>query len=139
MNADRVSGMVIMLFSLILIYIVIPIGVESIESDGLAPTTFPVLLSWGLFIVGSIQLIVSKKSDVVFPSGLIRIAFICICFFTAIYCAFIYGFIYISPVLALIMMLFMNERRILWLLLGTIFVPLAIWFCIDIVLGRELI
>ena len=139
MNLDRLSGAFIMLVGLVLLYIVIPIGVETVDATGLTPRTFPVLISWSLVVVGAFQVLLSKKSEVQTPSGLLRIGFLCLCFALSLYCASLIGFIFVSPILALILMLFMNERRPFWLALGSLAVPLTIWLCIHVLLGRELI
>lgn len=139
MNIDRFSGVFIALIGLVLLYVVIPLGVEEVNATGLTPKTFPVWLSWLLVITGSIQLLMSNKSSIVVPSGLLRIVFLCLCFALVIYVSSFTGFIFISPVLAFVLMIFMNERRPLWLGLGVAVVPLTIWLIVDVVLGRELI
>jgi len=139
MNIDRVSGAFIALMGLLMLYVVIPAGVENIDGSGLTPKTFPVWLSWLLVIAGVIQLIAANKSAVEIPKGLLRIVFLCSCFALVIYVSSFTGFIFISPVLAFVLMYFMNERRPLWLGLGVCVVPIAIWLIVDVMLGRELI
>ena len=48
------------------------------------------------------------------------------------------GFAIMAPALVLLMMLYMGERRWLWLGVGALLVPLAIWFCFVLLLGRQL-
>ncbi|MCC5986679.1 MAG: tripartite tricarboxylate transporter TctB family protein [Pararhodobacter sp.] len=48
------------------------------------------------------------------------------------------GFVIMAPALVLLMMLYMGERRWLWLGVGTLLVPLGIWLCFVVLLGRQL-
>ncbi|MEO9275200.1 tripartite tricarboxylate transporter TctB family protein [Marinomonas sp. 5E14-1] len=139
MNIDRFSGAFIALMGLLMLYVVIPFGVESVDVSGLTPKTFPVWLSWLMVIAGVIQFIAANKSAVKMPSGLLRIVFLCSSFALVIYVSSFTGFIFISPVLAFVLMYFMNERRPLWLGLGVFAVPIGIWLIVDVMLGRELI
>ncbi len=55
-----------------------------------------------------------------------------------IYTMSLFGFEYVAPVLALALMLMIGERRPLWLVLGTVVMPLIIWFLVTFALGRAL-
>jgi len=139
MNIDRFSGAFIALVGLMLLYVLIPLGVEDIYAIGLTPKTFPVCLSWLLVIAGCLQCILSNKSTIVIPRGLSRVAFLCGVLGVTIYIATLTRFILIAPFLALILMYFMNERRPVWLAIGVVIAPLVIWLVVGVLLGRELI
>lgn len=48
------------------------------------------------------------------------------------------GYVFMAPVLVLLLMLYMGERRLLWLGVGAGIVPMAIWVCFVFLLGRQL-
>jgi putative tricarboxylic transport membrane protein len=139
MNIDKLSGGLIALLGLILLYLVIPYQVEIIESDGLTPRTFPDVLACLLVIAGFVQLIASKKSDVKIDKELANVAILCGLLAGFIYLASLFHFIYISPILAFVLMRIMKEKRLFWLGLGTVCTPFFLWLCVEVLLGRELI
>jgi len=49
-----------------------------------------------------------------------------------------FGFLKVSPVLSLALMLSMGERRWVWLISGAAGVPFAIWLVVVVFLGRLL-
>ena len=49
-----------------------------------------------------------------------------------------FGFVYVAPVLALIIMLMIGERRPFWLIAGVAAMPAAIWVLVAVVLERAL-
>jgi hypothetical protein len=139
MNIDKLSGGFIALFGLLLIYLVIPAQVEMVESDSLTPRTFPLIIAWLLVGVGAIQALIANRPQRYSVSGLGRVLLLVGFFVATIYLASLSRFIYISPLFALVLMVFMREKRPLWLLLGSLVTPLTIWLCVEVLLGRELI
>ena len=51
----------------------------------------------------------------------------------------VFGFMLISPILALVLMCIGGERRPAWLAVGALVMPALIWFCVAFLLGRVLI
>jgi putative tricarboxylic transport membrane protein len=49
-----------------------------------------------------------------------------------------FGFVYVAPGLALVVMLFIGERRPVWLLSGIIAAPALIWLIVEQLLERPL-
>lgn len=49
-----------------------------------------------------------------------------------------YGYIYVAPLFALLIMLKVGERRPLWLFIGVIVMPALIWVLVTLVLDRGL-
>ncbi len=139
MYVDKLSGGFFALLGLILLFVLIPDQVELIESDGLTPQTFPVAISWLLVITGCTQLVITNKSKIEIRKEVIRVIALCSIFAGFIYIASWIQFIYLSPLLAFLLMKYMKENRLLWLGLGTLCTPFCIWFCVHVLLGRELI
>jgi putative tricarboxylic transport membrane protein len=48
------------------------------------------------------------------------------------------GFIIAAPIMIMVIMVFVGERRPLWLIAGIVLIPLAIWSSIELLLGRPL-
>ena len=137
-SADRVSGAFFTLFGLGMYFLVIPGYVETVDGGNLSPKTVPNYISLTIAICGA--LLVLKPTQHQTPS--IR-AFMVTGAYTALLAAGIYtmslfGFEYVAPVLALALMLMIGERRPLWLVLGTVVMPLIIWFLVTFALGRAL-
>ena len=56
----------------------------------------------------------------------------------ALYSISQFGFIYVAPVLALVLMLMIGERRWYWLGLGCLGMPAVIWLLVVQILDRSL-
>lgn len=137
-SADRASGAFFVLFGLALYFLVIPAQVEVVEGGNLAPSTMPNILAWVLVICGAI--LVVKPTD--FQTQGMR-PFLVTAAYSAvlvlgIYAMSLWGFEFVAPPLALVIMLMIGERRPLWLILGAVIMPLLIWFLVTYPLGRAL-
>ncbi len=60
-------------------------------------------------------------------------AYVCV-LGAAIYAMSWFGFVYVAPFFALIIMLMIGERRPLWLALGVVGMPALIWFFVTYIL-----
>ena len=137
-SADRASGIFFLLFGLAMFFLVIPNYVETVEGSNLAPKTLPNAISLTIAICGA--LLAFKPTD---HSTQSLHAFAVTGGYAALLAVSIYamswfGFEYVAPVLALVMMWMIGERRPLWLAFGTVGMPLIIWFLVTYALGRAL-
>ncbi|PHR96898.1 MAG: hypothetical protein COA78_28140 [Blastopirellula sp.] len=135
---DRASGLFFLIFGLVMYFFVIPSQVELDEAGMLRPDTLPNALSVIIAICGAF--VALKPAQVTLPPPrqmaltLVYVALLCV----AIYAMAYFGFVYVSPVLALLIMLMIGERRPLWLLGGVLVLPSTIWFFVAQLLERSL-
>lgn len=140
MNLDRYLGIATALFGVVVIALIIPNQVEQIESSGMEPKAFPTMLSWGLVFFGVMQALFAKGDDTTVDKHIvIRVLILCAVLALFIYASTYLRFIYLSPLLAIILMKVMGENRLFWLVLGAVGTPLLIWLLVDVLLGRQLI
>lgn len=136
--ADRITGAFFMMLGLALFFYVIPEFVEDPQGGSLSPRTMPNVVAWVLAVCGALLII--RPTDHTAPD--VRFfaqatAYVAV-LGTAIYAMSLVGFLYVAPVLALLIMLMIGERRPLWLLSGVVVVPAAIWFLVTQLLERAL-
>jgi len=138
MTLNRLSGLVVAVTGGILLAWIIPRHTESVSFGWLQPATLPNITAVIILAAGLIQLI--------FPAGRVdfdgafslRVAL----FFTIgtlglVLMGFL-GFIIAAPVLALVLMLIIGERRPPWMVGGILLLPAGIWFCVAYLLDRPL-
>ena len=137
--ADRLSGAFFLLAGLALVFLVIPAFVDDVQDGNIAPATLPVLLSW--VIAGGGAWLVVKPSGFRAPPHrqMVRAGLVVGILAGAVGLMSVIGFMLVSPVLALVLMLIGGERRPLWLVAGALVMPALIWFCVAFLLGRVLI
>ena len=138
MSADRASGALFMIFGLAMVFYIVPTYVEPVEGGNLSPDTLPRAYSVALALFGAILVIRPGQHETQDVTYFVRAAI-----FTAILAASVYamtwvGFLPVAPVLALILMLMVGERRPLWLLAGVVGVPATIWLLVTQLLDRTL-
>lgn len=137
-TADRGAGAVISLFGLVLYFGVIPNFVEAVDDGWVLPATIPNAVAIVLIVCGILlilkptthrpqRMIEFQKAALYF--GLLALGLLAMSYL---------GFIYTAPVIALVLMLLIGERRPLWLFLGVAVLPATIWFLVVYVLDRAL-
>lgn len=137
-SADRVTGAFFLFFGLALVFLVIPEYVEDAEGGNLSPKTMPIVVAWIIAICGG--LLVIKPTTHQAPNGRFfarALAYVAV-LGLSIYAMSLVGFLYVAPVLALVIMLMIGERRPLWLGIGVVLIPAAIWFLVTQLLERAL-
>ena len=138
MTLNRFSGLLALLAGLLLLFWVIPNHTETADSGWLHPATLPnitaiiIILSGGIhffFPMGTAELDLkaTAKSGLFLGIGLLGLVLMHFA-----------GFIIAAPILMLVIMLKVGERRWLWLLSGVVFLPAVIWFFVDFLLKRPL-
>ena len=137
-SADRVSGLFFFIAGAFTYFFIIPNFVEITDPGSIQPDTFPNALSLTITFCGLILAFkptthqLHRLSDFVLTGvyfGLLCLSVLAMTFF---------GYILVSPVLAMTLMLLIGERRPFWLTCGALIMPALIWLIIEILLGRSL-
>lgn len=138
MTLNRLSGVVVAVFGIILLFWIIPRHTETVDYGWLRPATLPTITS--------VVVIISSIVHFVFPTGKaefdVPLALRAGLFFAisliGLYVMHLAGFLVAAPLLVLVLMLLVGERRPLWLFAGIVLIPLAMWSSIELLLGRPL-
>lgn len=138
MTPNRLSGIVVAVFGLILLFWIIPQHTETVDYGWLRPETLP--------IVSAVIAIIASVIHVLFPTGKVdfdlklarRAGLFFVISLLGLFLMHLLGFLLAAPVMILILMLMIGERRPLWLVTGIVIIPLAIWSTIELLLKRPL-
>jgi putative tricarboxylic transport membrane protein len=135
-SADRASGA--FLFGLALYFFIIPTQTESVDGGNLNPSTVPNMIAWVIAICGAIMVIKPTDFQTQNLRSFLVMGSYSVVLGLSIYAMSLFGFEYVAPPLALAIMWMIGERRPLWLGVGTVIMPLLIWFLVTYPLGRAL-
>lgn len=138
MTLNRLSGVVVAVFGLLLLFWIIPRHTESVHFGWLKPTTLPNITAVVMVITGIIH--------VIFPAGTaefdvqpaVRAGIFFVISLAGLFIMHHLGYLIAAPLLAMVFMLLVGERRPLWLFAGVVMVPLGIWSSIELLLNRPL-
>ena len=138
MTLNRMSGLVVAVLGAILLFWIIPQHTETVDYAWLRPSTLP--------IITTAIVIISSIVHLIFPSGKaefdVPLALRAGCFFVisliGICLMHFVGFLIAAPLLVMVLMLLIGERRPLWLIAGIVLIPLAMWSSIELLLNRPL-
>ena len=117
---------------------IIPNHTEIDELATLKPATLPYITATIVLIMGLLQ--------VVFPGGkaefdlknTLQVGFYFALSLAGLYLMSLIGFLIAAPILILLVMILIGERRPLWLVSGVILMPLSIWASIELLLNWPL-
>ena len=137
-SADRVSGAFFLLFSLALYFLIIPHQVESPDGGNLAPQTVPNYIAMVIGLCGAALIVKPTSFKIQNTRSFMLAGAYAGILALGIYAMSLFGFEIVAPVLSLAIMLMIGERRPLWLIAGTVLMPLIIWFLVTYPLGRAL-
>lgn len=137
-SADRISGIFFLLFGLAMYFFVNPNQIESVDGGNLAPQSLPNVVSIVIAFCGALLILKPTPHQVHDLRTLSRTGLYIIVLAAGIYSMSWFGFEVVAPIMALVIMVLIGERRPLWLVLGTIGMPLLIWFLVTHALGRAL-
>jgi putative tricarboxylic transport membrane protein len=137
-SADRITGAFFLLFGLALYFMIIPLQVETGESSFLAPDTIPNALSVIIAFCGTLLMIRPADQTPQMMAYFLRTAVYVAVISSSLYAMSVFGFLYVAPVLALVLMLMIGERRPIWIIAGAFGMPMLIWFLVVHVLERGL-
>jgi putative tricarboxylic transport membrane protein len=138
MSLERLQTVVLILGMMLFYFFVMPGQVDHIEDARIVPTTVPTIAIWIIIIAAGFQLFTSKEAPKFNPILCFR-AVLCTAFIIA--CIAIikrFGFEFGAPILALGVMLGIGERRLHWLALGVVVIPIGVWLLVEQVLERIL-
>ena len=137
-SVDRLTGGFFLIFGLAMFFLVIPDYVEDARGGNLSPRTMPNVVAWVIAVCGGLLMVKPTNHA---PPGrrfFVQAAVYVAVLAGAIYAMSVVGFLYVAPVLALVLMLMIGERRPLWLGIGVVLMPAAIWFLVTQLLERAL-
>ena len=137
-SADRVSGAFFLLFGLTMYFYVNPNYIETIDEGNIAPDSLPNIVSIVIAVCGGLLVFKPTSQQVRNPRSMAKAGIYVALLAAGIYAMSWVGFVYVAPVLALVIMLLIGERRPFWLALGAIGMPAIIWFLVIHALGRSL-
>lgn len=137
-NADRLSGAFFLLFGLAMYFLVIPVYVENVDGGSLSPKTMPAIISIIIAVCGGLLVLKPTRHQIPDARFFGLAGAYAILLAVGIYAMSWFGFEYIAPILALAIMVMIGERRPVWLLLGAVGMPVAIWFLVTQLLERAL-
>lgn len=138
LETDRIAGMVVATLGLVLLFVIFPIAIEDIDDGSIRPDTVPNVLA-GILVICGIFLAVKPGEQVERSSQELMMVLLYLAVIPAgLFAMSRFGFAIVSPFLALAIMLIFGERRPIWLTLGAVGMPAAIWLLVVQILERPL-
>jgi putative tricarboxylic transport membrane protein len=138
MTLNRLSGLVVTLAGIILLFWIIPNQTESVAFGWLKPNTLPNIITIVIIILGLFHFILpSGKAEFDIKLAL-RIGLFFMITMASLYFMSVVGFLIAAPIMVMIVMILIGERRPLWLVSGIVLGPAAIWAAVDLLLNRPL-
>lgn len=138
MTADRASGLFFVLFGLVLYLIIIPKFVEQVDGGWLHPDTIPSALAIVLTLCGALLMLRPTRHRPQPASEFVKAGIYFGLLLLGLFAMGRFGFVYVAPVIALVVMGLIGERRPGWLIGGVVILPAAIWVLVVQVLDRAL-
>jgi putative tricarboxylic transport membrane protein len=137
-TGNRIAGIVVAIFGLVLLFWIIPHHTEAVYYGWLRPETLP--------IIAAVIVVITSIIHILFPTGKIdfdvKLAMRAGLFFMVsllgLLLMHLVGFLLAAPVMILVLMLMIGERRPLWLVTGIVIIPLAMWSTVELLLKRPL-
>ena len=138
MTLNRLSGLVVTLAGIILLLWIIPNQTETVAFGWLKPNTLPNIITIVIIILGLFHFILpSGKAEFDIKLAL-RIGLFFMITMASLYFMSVVGFLIAAPIMVMIVMILIGERRPLWLVSGIVLGPAAIWAAVDLLLNRPL-
>lgn len=139
MTLDRLCGLAVAGFGAVLLLWVIPGQVEPVDYGWIRPETLPNLAAGALLLLGLLQAAATGGGDARLPLRPTARALLYLGYTAAaVWAMGRLGFVWVAPVMVLLLMLWIGERRPLWLGLGAAAVPAVVWGVVVGLLGRSL-
>tara|TARA_R110000787_G_scaffold215862_2_gene324982 strand:- start:45175 stop:45534 length:360 start_codon:yes stop_codon:yes gene_type:complete len=117
---------------------IIPAHTEIVDYGWMRPQTIPNACAILFVFLGIVQILLPTGTTSVGFSELFRVSLFVIATMAALWTMARFGFLAITPVFVGALMLFVEERRIGWLLGGVVVLPLIIWLTVVLLLDRTL-
>lgn len=135
---NRISGLVVAVAGVILLFWIIPQHTETADYGWLRPATLPNITAVIVIIASLIQFAFpSGKAEFDVPLAL-RAGLFFLIALLGLFLMYLTGFLIAVPLLVMFTMLLTGERRLLWLTMGIVLIPLAIWSSVELLLNRPL-
>ena len=138
LETDRIAGLIVATLGLVLIVVIFPMGIEEIDDGSIRPDTLPNALAGILMICGILLAFKPGESTVRDPRELMMVLLYLAVMALGLFTMSRFGFVIVSPFLALAIMLLFGERRPFWLVLGCVGMPAGIWLLVVQILDRPL-
>lgn len=135
---NRLLGLFFAAFGLLLMFVVIPLQTEVVDSGRMQPRSLPEAMALVIAVAGLI-LALRPRGAVDFQWRRAARAALYLALVSAgVYGISLFGYEAVAPPLALVMMLLIGERRPLWLVIGVAGIPFIIWLAVPVLLDRPL-
>ena len=138
MTLNRLSGIVVAVFGLVLLFWVIPRHTEAVSYGWLRPATLPNLTAVIVTLSGVVHALFPAGTAEFDVQPAIRAGLFFVISLAGLFIMRHLGFLIAAPLLAMVLMLMVGERRPLWLAAGVVMIPLGIWSSIELLLKRPL-
>jgi putative tricarboxylic transport membrane protein len=136
--ANRCLGLFFAAFGLLLLFAVIPQQTEIMDYGWMRPQTLPNAMAIVIAVSGVILALRPRGALAFEPRQGARAAIYLGLVAGGVWLISLFGFEIVAPLLALLLMLLMGERRPRWLALGAAVIPFTIWLVVPVLLGRPL-
>lgn len=134
----RASAFLFLVLSVVLAVLVVPNHTEAGFGGSISPATMPAAAAV-LIGIGAFFALFEPSAEDQPDYPILSRAFMFIALIGAgIGLIAVIGFRWAAPILSLAIMMVSHERRLIWLAAGAGGVPLAIWVCFEVLLGRPL-
>lgn len=135
---NRMSGIFISLFGIVLLFFIIPNQTEAVDYGWLRPATLPSIAAVVITLAGTLHAIIPKGGIELELTSALRALLILFIGILGLWLMKYVNYIAAAPLLMLVLMWMIGERRWKWLLVGVVLLPAFVWFCIDYLLNRPL-
>jgi putative tricarboxylic transport membrane protein len=135
---NRFSGLFVSLFAIGILFVLIPGQTETVEGGWLSPATLPSIAAVIIFIAGAVHLFFPKGKAELNVSDAFRALIFLVIGIAGLWAMQVIGFVIAAPLMMLLLMIRIGERRWPWLVIGLALLPGFIWVCIDYLLKRPL-
>lgn len=139
MTVNRASGLFVVLVGLVMVIWVIPCQTETVDYGWLKPATLPSIACMVMILAAGVHALFSRGETVkVHGAETLRAVLFLLVGILGLILMARAGFVIAAPLMVLVMMVMVGERRWKWLLTGVLVLPAFIWFIIEFLLGRPL-
>ncbi|MFT6451458.1 MAG: putative tricarboxylic transport membrane protein [Halocynthiibacter sp.] len=141
--AERLSGLGILCFGLLMLLWIIPGHTETVSYGWMRPQTLPAIACWGLVALGITQTLIANSASLPassLPSAreFLRALLAAALVSGAIWAMGRFGYLPVAPLLSTALLLLLGARRWEWFAIAALAVPIAIWLITVPLLGRVL-
>lgn len=135
---DRLSGAFFAVFGVLLLAVVIPQHTEEVGYGWMRPQSLPAAMALVIAVAGLLVALRPVGETAFEPRLALRAGLYLGVLVAGVWLISRFGFEIVAAPFALAVMLMIGERRVLWLGVGAVAMPLAIWFAVAVLLGRPL-